>query len=42
LLLGRSLLLRMVGARAVMVRTMVALTLRTLVAMATLMIHDQP
>jgi len=32
----------MMGPRPVLVRTMMALTLGTLVALATLMVHDQP
>jgi len=43
LLLGRPLLMRVMGARPVMVvRTMLTLSLGTLVALAPLMIHDPP
>jgi hypothetical protein len=40
--LRRPVLRRMVGPGTLMRGTMVALTLRTLMALATLMIHDQP
>jgi hypothetical protein len=42
LLLRRALLSRMVGPGTVMVRTMVALAMRTLMPLPSLMIHDQP